>query len=436
MRLQEPGRLAAIICLLGLLWLPFMPTGWAAAPVEIQSVTAVVQADAALPLPVQQRMEKSVQAIGEQLLEGKSQEDVRQSQKQYEDIILQVFDKVLVGYTVGAVRLEPGADTCVHVVLLPWQDKINQVHTSVTVEGMSPELAQLLYQDVAGMEEIFANSLQGLPVAAVDWTHGLLKKQVNGFMQQHAPEFRADFDVEVAEYTKVNVVLYPLLPVVRTVDLSMHSDTMLNAGLLLWRDKMQTRVDQLIGLPVPFVARHRQEMENYLGNILNQDKVFQDWDMTTQVAIAPGEKLTVMSRTDSNTYRIRLEGRGDIGNSHGNREETSLQARLHIGRKLSNRDEIFARFNVYPQSMKWDWSLGYGYQLPTGTELNLLYSMRHTAIGVEAQQRLVDKFYLRYAYRPEDHHNEYALGYRLHDFLAVEYARDSHNSWLRFIGYF
>jgi len=170
MRLREPGRLAAIICLLGLLWLPFMPIGWAAALVEIQSVTAVVQADAALPMPVQQRMEKSVQAIGEQLLEGKSQEDVRQSQKQYEDIILQVFDKVLVGYTVGAVRLEPGVDTCVHVALIPWQDKINQVHTSVTVEGMSPELAQLLYQDVVGMEEIFANSLQGLPIAAVDWT--------------------------------------------------------------------------------------------------------------------------------------------------------------------------------------------------------------------------------------------------------------------------
>ncbi len=436
MRLQKPGRLAAIICLLGLLWLLPMGSGWAASSAEIQSVGAVVQADAGLPLPVQQRMEKSVQAIGEQLLEGKPRDAVVQNKKQYEDIILQVFDKVLVGYTVSHVALEPGDNTLVRVVLLPWQDKIIQVHTNVKVEGMTPELAQLLYQDVAGMEEIFTNSLQGLPIAAVDWTHGLLKKQVTGFLEKHAPEFRADFDVNVAEDTQVNVVLYPLLPVVRTVDLSMHSDTMLNAGLLLCRDKMQVRVDQLIGLPVPFVVRHRQEMEAYLSDILNQDKVFQDWDMVTQVAINPGEQLTVMSRTNSRTYRIRLEGRGDIGNSYGNREDTSLQARLHIGRKLSKRDEIFARFNVYPQSMKWDWNLGYGYQLPTGTDLTLLYSMRHTAVGVEAQQKLVDKLYLRYAYRPEDHHNEYALGYRLHDFLAVEYARDSHNSWLRFIGYF
>ncbi len=436
MRLQKPGRLAAIICLLGLLWLLPMGSGWAASSAEIQSVGAVVQADAGLPLPVKQRMEKSVQAIGEQLLEGKPRDAVVQNKKQYEDIILQVFDKVLVGYTVSHVALEPGDNTLVRVVLLPWQDKIIQVHTNVKVEGMTPELAQLLYQDVAGMEEIFTNSLQGLPIAAVDWTHGLLKKQVTGFLEKHAPEFRADFDVNVAEDTQVNVVLYPLLPVVRTVDLSMHSDTMLNAGLLLCRDKMQVRVDQLIGLPVPFVVRHRQEMEAYLSDILNQDKVFQDWDMVTQVAINPGEQLTVMSRTNSRTYRIRLEGRGDIGNSYGNREDTSLQARLHIGRKLSKRDEIFARFNVYPQSMKWDWNLGYGYQLPTGTDLTLLYSMRHTAVGVEAQQKLVDKLYLRYAYRPEDHHNEYALGYRLHDFLAVEYARDSHNSWLRFIGYF
>ena len=433
MRLWEPGRLAAMVCLLGLLW--FLPVG-ASAAAEIQAVEAVVQADEALPLPVQQRMEKSVQAIGEQLLEGKSQQDVRQGKKQYEGIIHQVFDKVLVGYTVSKVELEPGDNTQVRVNLLPWQDKIVRVHTNVAVEGMSPELAQLLYQDVSGMDEIFKDSLQGLPIAAVDWTHGLLKKQVNAFLQQYAPEFRADFDVEVAEDTQVKVVLYPLLPVVRTVDLSMHSDTMLNAGLLLCRDKMQSRVDQLIGLPVPFVARHRQEMEAYLENILNQDKIFQDWDMSTQVAISPGERLTVMSRTNSGTYRLRLEGRADVGNSYGNREDTSLQARLHFGRRLSGRDELFARMNVYPQSMKWDWSLGYGYNLPTGTDFALLYDLTNTAIGVDVQQKVADRLYLRYAFRAADHGNEYALGYRLHDFLAVEYARDSHNSWLRFIGYF
>ncbi len=436
MRLQEPGRLAAIICLLGLLWFLQAGLGQAAAPVDIQEVEAVVQADGNLPLPVQQRMEKSVQAIGEQLLEGKSLEAVSQDRKQYENIILQVFDKVLVGYTVNAVELKPGENTQIRVTILPWQDKITQVHTKVTVEGMSPELAQLLYQDVAGMDEIFSNSLQGLPIAAVDWTHGLLKKQVNAFLQQRAPEFRADFDVNVAEDTQVNVVLYPLLPVVRTVDLSMHSDTMLNAGLLLRRDKMQNRINQLIGLPVPFVARHRQEMEAYLEDILNQDKIFQAWDMTTQVTIAPGEKLAVMSRTDSGLYRVRLEGRADIGNSHGNREDTSLQARLHLGRRLSSRDEFFVRMNVYPQSMKLDWNLGYGYNLPTGTDLTLLYDFTNSAIGVEAQQKLADRLYVRYAYRAVDHRNEYALGYRLHDFLALEYARDPYNSWLRFIGYF
>ena len=433
MRLWELRRPAAIISLLGMLWL--LPIS-ASASAMIQTVEAVVQSDADLPLPVQRRMEKSVQAIGEQLLEGKAQDIVLQDKKRYEDIILQVFDKVLVGYTVSRVELEPRDNTKVLVALMPWQDRIAAVHTDVAVEGMSPELAQLLYQDVAGMDKIFTDSLQGLPVAAVDWTHGLLKKQVESFLQEHASEFRADFDVEVAEDTRVKVVLYPLLPVVRTADLSMHSDTVLNAGLLLCRDKMQSRVNQLIGLPVPFVARHRLELETYLGDILNKDKMFQGWDMATRVEITPDERLTVMSRTDSGTYRLRLEGRSDVGNSYGNHKDTGLQARLHLGRRLSGRDELFARINVYPQSMKWDLSLGYGYNLPTGTDLALLYDITNTAVGVDVQQKMADRLYLRYAFRSADHANEYALGYRLHDFLAVEYARDSHNSWLRFIGYF
>ena len=271
---------------------------------RVAQVEAVVGDSHQLPLPVKQRMEKSVQAIGVQLLEGMKVEELKAQETHYAEIIQQVFDKVLIGYTVNRVHIYPGDTTKVQVDLIPWQDKICQVKVRVQVEGMSPVLSDMLYQDVAGIDEIFKQSLQGLPIAAVDWTQGLLKQQVNAFLQQHAPEFKADFDVVVSENTQINLVLYPLLPVVRTVDLSMHSDTVLNAGLLLRRQAMQNRVNELIGLPVSFVERHQGELENYLANVLNEDSLSHSWDVHTKAAITPGQQLVVMSRSDSDTYRV------------------------------------------------------------------------------------------------------------------------------------
>ncbi len=434
--------LAGVLCVLAVgisCWLYLPPAACAGKAVLIEQVDVQVRAEKNLPEPVRQRMEKSVAVIAGQLLEGRKLTEVGQARADYAGIIQQVFDKVLVGYTVSrvAVDVQAGSGTAlVQVFLVPWQETIKNVQVDVSVEGMPKVAEALLKQDVSGMDEVFRFSLQGLPVAAVDWSHGLLKKQVAAFLEERAPEFKADFDVQVAADTRVRVVLYPLLPVVRTVDLSMRSDTVLNAGLLTKRQKMQSAVDGLIGLPVPFVERHRQEFEHYLADVLNGDADFRRWSVDTQVALAPGEQLKVMSRSDSDIYRVRLEGWADVGNSWGNQHDTSLKARLHLGRMLSERSELFSQLDFYPQSVKWDWDVGYRYVLPSGTSAGMRYDLRNDYFKVDVLQPISRKWLLRYEYRDQEHHSEYGIRYKLHDFLSLEYAMDSHGSWLRFIGYF
>lgn len=434
--------LAGVLCVLAVgisCWLCLPPAACAGKAVLIEQVDVQVRAEKNLPDPVRQRMEKSVAVIAGQLLEGRKLTEVSQARADYAGIIQQVFDKVLVGYTVSRVAVEVQDDSgtaLVQVFLVPWQDTIRNVQVEVSVEGMPKVAEALLKQDVSGMDEVFRSSLQGLPVAAVDWSHGLLKKQVAAFLEERAPEFKADFDVQVAADTRVRVVLYPLLPVVRTVDLSMRSDTVLNAGLLTKRQKMQSAVDGLIGLPVPFVERHRQEFEHYLADVLNGDADFRRWSVDTQVALTPGEQLKVMSRSDSDIYRVRLEGWADVGNSWGNQHDTSLKARLHLGRMLSERSELFSQLDFYPQSVKWDWDVGYRYVLPSGTSAGMRYDLRNDYFKVDVLQPISCKWLLRYEYRDQEHHSEYGIRYKLHDFLSLEYAVDYHGSWLRFIGYF
>lgn len=90
--------LLAVLCALVL-----QPQAEAAGRVE--AVAAHVTASEGLPPLVQQRMERSVQVIAEQLLLGMPVDSSAADAAAQSEVIRQVFDKVLVGYTVRGVSL-------------------------------------------------------------------------------------------------------------------------------------------------------------------------------------------------------------------------------------------------------------------------------------------------------------------------------------------
>ena len=141
-------------------------------------------------------------------------------------LIREVFDKVLVGYTVTGAEVVPGETARVQVALVPWADRVQTVNVETHVDGMPPEVESMVRQDLAGVEQVFDHALLGLPIAAADWTNGVLKREVNHYLDEHLPEFRADFDVTADTAAQVKLTVYPRVPVVRTVDLSMRSNTM------------------------------------------------------------------------------------------------------------------------------------------------------------------------------------------------------------------
>ena len=74
----------------------------------VDEIAARVTAVSPIPPIVRQRMETTVSAIGAQLLTGRRLSEVEASRAQQEAIIHEVFDKVLVGYSVESVSLTPG----------------------------------------------------------------------------------------------------------------------------------------------------------------------------------------------------------------------------------------------------------------------------------------------------------------------------------------
>lgn len=403
---------------------------------RIETVRAEVTGDVHIPDGVCRRMEKSVETIAGQLLEGQPASAVFARKGYYEAIIQQVFDKVLVGYSVSRVEISPEKDVKVLVVLSAWQDRIDNLSVETRIMGMPPVVEELLRQDIAGIEQMFDEMLINLPVAAADWTNGVVKHRLNEFMAQRAPEFRADFDVIVEQNTKVVVDIYPLLPVVRTIDLSMRSDTLPNAALLTQRQDMQDGVNMFVGVPVAFVKRHQATIEQMLAKRVDDNATAKAWSVHTKVKISPGEHTDIMSRSNSDEYFLRFEGRADVGHSRDTAKDYGVMLRGLLGKQFRNRDGIFTLLDFYPQHARWNWDVGYYWDILPNVRGNVRYDLKEKYWKAGMKYDFARKWSFLYEYRHEGNVNELALRYKLHDFLSLECVVDNHDRWLRFIGYF
>ncbi len=406
-----------------------------AMPTIVDSVTVRVEdSSGTLPPLIQKRMQASVQSIADQLLTGRRLDSIQTDYPQYEKIIHDVFDKILVGYTVTKVNVMPAATTEVVVQLTPWAEVINAVDVDMDVQGMPPEIQALALKDLEDVTSVFSQILVGLPIDATDWSNGILKKSLNEFMEKHLPEFWADFDIDPGSTTKIKLQIYPKGPVVRNIDLSMRSDTMPNMLLLNSRPKIQKRADIMLGVPIAFVTRHKEYFCQVLKDSLDTTSGFKSLRMQTQIDLNPGPRTSVMSRSDTGKYRFRVEGRLDIGRGGNSSDSTSFS--VHAGQYFTSKDELFAQLEFYPQDVQSTWYLGYSHSILKDMELFTKYNVDKGNF-VWGMDRKLDRFWqLRYEYAEETKTGELGLRYKLHDFVSLEYIHNNDDSWIRLIGNF
>ena len=399
----------------------------------VENVAVEVTSAGKLPSPVADRMALSIAGVAEQLMLGSDVATVTAQKAPKERMIREVFDKVLVGYSVENVTIAPGEQTLVKVRLIPWSVTVQSVTVNMTVEGMAPEIEKLVRRDMAGVESLFADILQGMPLLAMDWTQGVLKRELRNFMEHNVPEFRADFDISPTHNAVVNLTVYPKMPTVRKIRLFMRSDTVPNFALLGYRDKLERQANELVGVPVGFVERHKDEIAVGLADFLDGQYDFRLLSMKTRLDIDSGEEVSITSRSDSERYRLRLEGWVDVGRKN---DDDTLKFRLHAGTRLSKVDELFVLADFAPQDVQMSWNIGYGRDLSSKTTAEIRYDPDKRRLIVGGSQLLLPNLRLRYERNRVTSLDEWGLRYRLHDFMSFEYVANREENWLRVIGHF
>ena len=210
-----------------------------------------------------ERMSASMQTVAEQLLLDKDTEKVEPVRSEYTRLLGEVGDRVLNGYQMEQVMLQLGTQTQVTMVVSPWNEVINDVFVDLQFSGVEENTAALLQSKLPELQKQLEDVLQGSSADASDWAGGVLRRLVRVKVEAELPEFRAAV-VREDRRTVIQVVVYPVGQLVQSIDYEMVSQSIPNLLLLNIKQRYAQKTQELRGLPVIYVSRHKEELERSL----------------------------------------------------------------------------------------------------------------------------------------------------------------------------
>ncbi len=395
----------------------------------VESVQVQVVATAVPSSQVLRRMSESVKTIGEHLLLGRSTIEVSGRRDHYERLVRDVFDRVLVGYTVEKVEIEPAAVTQIRISIAPWGETVRNVTIQVDYSGIAPEAVKLVKLDMGKLEPDIQAALLGLPVDAVDWATGVARELIRELLRRQLPEFHFSLDVEAGRDTAVRLSLFPTGQVVREAKVSLRSFTIPNLLLIHARPAIEIQARSMRGLPVAYVERRLAYFTENIRLTTLSDPLIRQFGLKVSPLVRPGMDTEVAITVEADQYRITAEVLLDIG-----RERDNISGKAHLGRKIGKQDEFFLELKVLPGMMTWEVMPGWGHQFGSETWAGLRYRTNDKEWVAWLEQGLGGRWSLRAERWPNLNYNEIGIRFKLHDFLSAEFVLSNDRNWLRMVG--
>lgn len=384
---------------------------------------------AAPPPQVYQRIVDSIHKVGEALLIAKDDEPDPDLRDLYSKTLRQVFDRVLLGYTVEEADVQIGTVSVVKVTLRPWGEVVQNVNVEWDYGDTSPFVVPLFKRDLEGLDQTIRKSLLGLPVESLEWASAMNKVFWLDQLLLQLPEYRPHIEIKSGTDCTVKIVLQPLGTTIKEVKLDIRSPNLPSMILYDLKPPLKEAAQQLYHLPVAFAARHSQDFEQLFKEVAVQQSVAQKYGLTLTTQLDPASQTVLTVTGETNKYRLFLEGYLDFG-----RQKDSTSVKLHVGQKMKARDEVFVETTFVPASVAWHWSVGYSRTLQPNLTAGLRRSLSEQDNTLFLNYAITPLYTLRLERDQTSGVKEVALRYRLHDFLSAEYIVRDRENWLRLIG--
>lgn len=394
----------------------------------VEKISVVITASQAPPSRIAKRMSASVETVGEQMLVGRTIREVDGNKVVYEKLIQEIFDRVLVGYSVQSVSLTPDTNTALTVTIAPWGEVVHEVGVEVNFGTMNADVLELVKKDMGNVEEEINEILVGLPIDAVDWAGGVSKLVIRELLSSQLPEFQVNFDIIPGPRTIVKLSLSPRGATVQDVRVSLRSHTIPNLLLMAVRPTVDEAGNTLVGLPVAFIERHRGYFTTSLAKKAAQHPIAKNYGLRLTPRINEGVDTEIVLDAETDKYKVSIEGYMDMGRRE---ENTSFQ--LHAGKFMNKQDELFMEVHFIPSTVSWKFVPGWGHNIGAGTTVGIKYDLSDKRDILWMEHNVNRSLSMRLERTPTINLNKFAVRYKMHDFLSAEYVFTKENKWLRLI---
>lgn len=405
------------------------PTSAMAAPIETVAVQ-VDTADGIIPEAVEKRITAGISSIGNRLLLGKEESLFQAHEEEYNKVLADIINRVVVGYVVSDIHVTYGQNASISVELLPVGHIIRHVDTEIDYGNLSQEAATYVKEDTKDIPILMSHLLEGLPVDSVGWAESVSQSAGRDLLQQLLPEFQANFEVFSGENTKVKISLIPQGAIVRHGKVTFHKTTIPRILMLRAVTATEASMKSLEGLPVAFVTRHGEELAADMNEGLKKDFFIEKYGIMTTTWLLPGEvtELKIDALTDH--WIIKTEAWLDAGRD-GNRN-TAIEGML--GHFIGKSNVVFGEARLYPGPMKWNvyggWYHHFGHVMDLGYKYDFVENSNHVFGSIPFGEKMA----LRYDRDFKEKENEFGFSYKIHNYMTLEYVyNDEEGKWLRLI---
>ncbi|MGE5606432.1 MAG: hypothetical protein ACM3YE_12175 [Bacteroidota bacterium] len=420
---------SAVLLLIGITLAINQSQAFANEPEKVESVEVQLNVGSGIYGGLRERMEYSIGRVGEKILLSRSISILKANRESLETAIFNVFSKVLIGFKLERVDLFPGRHSKIIVQLTPNPPFVDEVRVNLEIEGVSPEISEIL-QDISRLLEVeLSRIIIGLPVDSISWSEGIINQAVHYLVEREFPGYDCDFSLKAGAGTEFKITLKPVAPVIKDVKVSYSS---LNFPVWLVKQKAKRFQEHLAivkGMPVDFLEHYQARLEKYLTTYLNKLPELERIGLKVKLGIKAGTITRIRVLTESETLQTRLEARYFIDD-----QDNFGNFQCYLGYK-TEISEIYTRYywGDYPGGR-----LIAGYRWPISTNLTgaLEYEFDHyyKTFWVHYQFDRGDYFDLRIGL--EGSPNEAVIGILLNDQLNLELARYDDRFGIQFMFHF
>ena len=398
---------------------------------EIQDVKVQIESgNHEMPLSVKKRIAQSIMSMGERIFSGKDDRLFLSNQKQYDKVLSDIVNRVVIGYMVTDLHVDYGKQTMMHVTLQPVGESIQTVETVVDYGSLSKEATSYVKKDAMHVGHLMESLLVGLPIDSIGWAENVSQSAGKDLLAKVLPEFDTNFDVIPGKHTKVRIYLIPKGSIIRSSEIFFRRMDIPRLIMLKSVWQAEEMLKALEGLPVAFVNRHYDEISSDLEKTLQNNSIIQKYKISVHTELQGADKSILFIDATTQEWMIRTEGWFDI-----NRKENKSYA-FHgiLGYSWNKNSRIFSELIWYPGPMKCNFFVGMNHRLGNGMYAGGKYDIANRHTHVFGQMKISDRMMIDYDRNITEAWNEFGLLYKLHNYMTVEYVYNNKDgNWFRLI---